>query len=114
MFPPGWAKRPGHGKMYGKKYIEEYKPFLRKLFETGEQDPSGKMSASRMVQSIREDPNFRVRLDHPGESEVKTYIAGLVAGAKRKRKRVEDGPSQVRNFENVLWQCCCSTTLHFL
>lgn len=92
MFPPGWAKRPGHGKMYGKKYIEDYKPILKTLFEIGEQDRSRKMSASRMLQSIEEDPVFRLRLDHPSESEVRGYISGLVQFAKRKRKREEDGP----------------------
>ena len=33
IFEPNWAARPKHGKMYGKKYIEVYKEFLKHLFE---------------------------------------------------------------------------------
>ena len=90
LFEPLWAVRPGHGKMYGKKYITDYKPFIKNLFEQGAQDESRKMSPSRMIQSIEEDPTFKLRLDHPTENEIRSYISSLIQSAKRKRKRNED------------------------
>jgi hypothetical protein len=59
---------------YCQRY-DHYKPFLKTLFEIGEQDQSRKMSASRMLQSIEGDPGFRLRLDHPSESEERGYIS---------------------------------------
>ena len=91
VFEPGWAVRPKHGKMYGQKYIHHYKPFLKALFELGEQDDSQKISPARMLQRIQEDPVFSLRLDHPSESEIRTYVSSLIQTAKRhKRKRDDD------------------------
>ncbi len=71
--------------MYGKKYISDYKPFLKRLFEKGEQDEALKMSPSRMLQSIKEDAIFSLRLDHPSETEIRSYISSLLQSVKRKR-----------------------------
>ena len=68
----------------------DYKEYLKKLFEVGEQDQSKKMSPSRMLQSIEADPVFSLRLDHPSESEIRSYISSLIQSAKRKRKKTED------------------------
>ena len=89
-FEPMWVVRPGHGKMYGKKYILDYKPFLKNLFEIGEKDPSKKMSPSRMLQSIQLDSNFSLRLDHPSETEIRSFVSSLIQSAKRKRKMNEN------------------------
>ena len=78
LFEPLWAIRPAHGKMYGKKYIEDYKKYLKDLFDIGERDPSKKMSPCRMLQSIERDPGFSLRLDHPSESEIRSYISSLI------------------------------------
>lgn len=34
---------------------------------------------------------FKLRLDHPSETEIRTYVSSLVASIKRKRKRADDG-----------------------
>ena len=33
---------------------------------------------------------FSLRLDHPSESEIRSYISSLIQSAKRKRKKTED------------------------
>lgn len=95
-FEPLWAVRPAHGKMYGRKYIEAYKPFLKGLFELGEQDESQKLGPSRMLQRIEDDLVFRLRLDHPSESEVRTYVSSLIQTAKRYKRKRESNPEDTQ------------------
>ena len=90
VFEPKWAIRPGHGKMYGKKYILVYKDYLKELFELGERDPSKKMSAARMLESIQRDPVYTLRLDHPSESEIRSFVSSLLQSLKRKRNKEEN------------------------
>ena len=47
-FKPSWARRQGHGKLYGKTYTELYMNDIKDMFERGEKESSNKMNASKM------------------------------------------------------------------
>jgi len=96
VFEPLWAVRPAHGKMYGRKYIQDYKPFLKGLFELGEQDESQKLGPSRMLQKIQDDPVFGLRLDHPSETEIRTYVSSLIQTAKRNKRKRDINPDDTQ------------------
>ena len=40
VFNVSWVRRKGHGKLYGKHYIDEYKSELQIMFEEGNRDSS--------------------------------------------------------------------------
>lgn len=43
-FPAGWATQPKRGRMYGQKYVADFREDIRTLFEVGEHDISRKWS----------------------------------------------------------------------
>ena len=58
MFNSSWARRKGHGKMYGMKYIKMYQKDLEAMFEEGNKDSSKKMNPGKMRERlIRKYPN---------------------------------------------------------
>ena len=38
VFNVSWARRKGHGKLYGSNYIDKYKSALKIMFEEGKRD----------------------------------------------------------------------------
>jgi hypothetical protein len=69
---------------------------LKDLFESGEQDESQKIGPSRMVQRIQDDPVFRLRLDHPSETEIRTYVSSLIQTAKRNKRKRDINPDDTQ------------------
>lgn len=74
-YEPGWAVRPPHGKMYGKSYIDGYRPDIRSLFDLGVANSDEKMHASWMLERLKEVyPN---RFDLPSEQDIRTECTRL-------------------------------------
>jgi hypothetical protein len=80
-FHAGWAQTPGHGRMYGTKYIEPFKEDIAEMFQTGFHDKSARMGAGRMLEKLRQ--KYPGRLDLPPESEIRQAITTLLSKQKR-------------------------------
>lgn len=77
----GWARRPKHGHIYGKSYIDFYRDQIEQYFAAGAKDIEKRMNPK----SIRED----IRLQNPGvftiptESEIKQLVSQLSTQLKQ-------------------------------
>ena len=79
-FGAKWACSRGHGRMYGRKYIEAFKGDIVEMFNAGCRDKSFRMGAGRMLERIkRQNPG---RLDLPSETEIRQAISALMAKMK--------------------------------
>ena len=67
-FPPGWARRPKNGKLYGRKYIEAYREEITEMFERGSRISSEKVSAPAMWEVLV--MKYPRRYDIPSEQEI--------------------------------------------
>ena len=47
-FKASWARRQGHGKLYGKIYTGLYMDDIKEMFQRGENEGSNKMNASKI------------------------------------------------------------------
>ena len=85
MFNSSWARRKGHGKMYGTKYVKMYQKDLEAMFEEGNKDASKKMNPGKMREHlIRKYPN---NFSIPGETEIKQFIGSQLQKAKYHQKK---------------------------
>lgn len=77
----GWARRPKKGKMYGRRYVNEFREEIKRLFDRGEEEKSKKMGPGRMLEELRrKHPN---RFDLPTENEIRQEISKLAACRKK-------------------------------
>ena len=66
----GWARRPRHGAMYGKSYIDRYRKDIILLFSLGAENASEKMHASWIFERLQElHPKA---FDLPSEQDIRT------------------------------------------
>ena len=104
MFKSSWARRKGHGKMYGVKYITMYQKDLEDMFEEGKKNTSQKMNPGKMRERLihKYPHNFSI----PGETEIKQFIGSQLqkenyhaqkktTGAKTDKRGRKPGPKQV-------------------
>ena len=68
IFSPSWARCQGHGKLYGKTYIEKYLDDIKQMFEYGEVSSSDKMNASKIGEQLI--LKYSSRFSLPGEIEI--------------------------------------------
>ena len=108
IFPPSWARRQGHGKLYGKTYIEKYLDDIKQMFQYGEVNSSNKMNASKMrEQLILKYPN---RFSLPGEIEIKKNIGAFAQKQQSAPKRTvttrrrDLKPEWEKNLEEMVRQ----------
>lgn len=93
-FKPSWARRQGHGKLYGKTYTELYMNDIKDMFERGEKESSNKMNASKMrEQLVQMYPN---RFSLPGEIEIKKCISAMA----QKKKSTKGSNTKTRGTDN--------------
>lgn len=85
----GWAARPKHGAMYGRKYIEPYREDIRAMFEGGLRNSGNKKSAACMYEAIVY--KYPDRFDIPSEGEVRTELQRLLRYHKEGRDISEVG-----------------------
>ena len=72
VFNVSWARRKGHGKLYGKHYIDKYKSELQIMFEEGKRDSSKKMNPGKMRECLLQ--KFPNHFSIPGDTEIKQFI----------------------------------------
>lgn len=53
FFDAGWARTPGHGQMYGKKYIESSLDELVRMYDDGVSNVSTRVGPSRMLEKLK-------------------------------------------------------------
>ena len=81
-FENGWAKRRGHGNLYGISYIHLYEDDLKTMFQAGVINNSNKMSAGKMRENLLDI--YPDRFSIPGETEIKQFIGKLSQQSKKK------------------------------
>ena len=92
-FKPSWARRQGHGKLYGKTYTDLYMDDIKQMFDQGEKESSNKMNASKMrEQLLQMYPN---RFSIPGEIEIKKCIGAMT----QKKKSTKGTKNRSRDTE---------------
>ena len=95
MFTSSWARRKGHGKMYGDKYIKIYQKDLEAMFEEGKNDASKKMNPGKMREHLaRKYPN---NFSIPGETEIKQFIGSQLQKEKYHQKKKQTGATGARS-----------------
>jgi len=89
MFKLSWARRQGHGKMSGIRYVKTYQKDLEAMFEEGKKDPSKKMNPGKMRERlVRKYPN---NFSIPGETEIKQFIGSQNQKEKYHEKKNNEG-----------------------
>ena len=108
-FPPSWARRLGHGKMYGQTYIDMYKDDIEEMFESGEAISSNKMNASKMREHLM--LRYPDRFSLPGEIEIKQCISALAQKKKtsnnnkcKKKRKQCDIPKWEKDLKEMVKQ----------
>ena len=86
-FPAGWARRPSHGKQYGRKYIEKYADFVIKMVREGVADKSARRGQNRIREALQKQ--YPHAQDLPSESEIRVAITRLLVQI-RNGKSLED------------------------
>ena len=71
----GWARRPKHGELYGKRSISPYRDEIRQLFEAGAQNEGYKQSAASMHEALLH--KYPRKFNVPSEGEIRTEIQRL-------------------------------------
>ena len=84
VFNVSWARRKGHGKLYGSNYIDKYKSELKNLFEEGKRDSSKKMNPGKMRERLLQ--KFPNHFSIPGDTEIKQFIGAQFQNDKYHRK----------------------------
>lgn len=74
-FLAGWAVRPKKGKMYGAKYIGEFRAEIKSLFDRGEVSSAEKIGPGGMLEVLR--LKHPTRFDFPSENEIRQEISRL-------------------------------------
>lgn len=80
-FPRSWARRADYGKIYGAKYIDDYKEDLFEMFTAGEEDKAHKKGPGKMLDCLKQ--RYPGVLKLPSEIEIRQYVGSLVAKAKK-------------------------------
>ena len=109
IFASSWARRQGHGKLYGQTYIGKYEDDIKEMFEHGEAISSNKMNASKMREQLM--LKYPDRFSLPGEIEIKKTISALAQkkkvgpnkGGTRKRRQC-DIPEWEKNLKELVKQ----------
>ena len=72
VFNVSWARRKGHGKLYGKHYIDKYKSELQIMFEEGKRDSSKKMNPGKIRERLLQ--KFPNHFSIPGDIEINNLL----------------------------------------
>jgi len=93
-FKGSWARRKGHGKLYGSNYIEKYRNELKAMFEEGKSDSSKKMNPGKMRERLLQ--KFPNHFSIPGDTEIKQFIGAQFQNDKYHGKKIEGTKSDGR------------------
>ena len=83
----GWARRPQHGKLYGKAYIDQYAEEVTKMFNDGVVDQSKRMNPAMMRERLKD--KYPGRFSIPGENEIRVLVSKLIGEGKSKKNKKE-------------------------
>ena len=113
LYPPGWAMRRKHGKMYGMSYMDdEMRGFIRDTFMRGKAVSSDKQHPSWILEQLQQLHPMKLTL--PSEQEIRNEISRLFArqkkglpldgggGGKRGRATATLAPEYVKALEEEL------------
>ena len=93
-FKGSWARRKGHGKLYGSNYIEKYRNELKAMFEEGKMDSSKKMNPGKMRERLLQ--KFPNHFSIPGDTEIKQFIGAQFQNDKYHGNKKEGTKSDGR------------------
>ena len=100
IFASSWARRQGHGKMYGQTYIAMYEDDIKEMFQSGEEVSSNKMNAAKMREQLM--LKYPDRFSIPGEIEIKKIISAL--SQKKKGNQSKGGTRRRRQCDKPEWE----------